>query len=43
MALFHNFGLNHADGVTECGQVGGIACVAHNNAPPRYAADLSRL
>jgi hypothetical protein len=43
MTIFRNFGLNHAEGVTEGGQVCGAACVAYNNTPPRYTADLSRL
>jgi hypothetical protein len=43
MTIFRNFGLNHAEGVTEGGQVGGTACVAYHNTLPRYAADLSRL
>lgn len=30
-ALCRNLGVNHADG----GQVGGIACAAQTNAPPR--------
>jgi hypothetical protein len=47
MTIFRNFGLNHAEGVTEGvtegGQVVGTACMAFNNTPPRYTADLSRL
>jgi hypothetical protein len=50
MALFSNsppvsgqIGLNHANGVTEDRQLGGIACVAYNGTPPRYSADLPRL
>jgi hypothetical protein len=43
MTIFRNFGLNHAEVVTEGGQVGGIACMAYNNTPPRYTADLSGL
>jgi hypothetical protein len=50
MALFRNsppvsgqIGLNHANGVTEGGQVGGIACVVYNSTPSRYTADLPRL
>jgi hypothetical protein len=31
MALFRNFGVNHAEG----GQVGGIACAAYMSTPPR--------
>ena len=50
MALFHNsppgsgqVGVNHANGVTEGGQVVGIACgeyTIQNSTPPCYAADL---
>jgi hypothetical protein len=49
MALFSNsppasgqIGFNHANDVTEGGQVVGIACVAFNSSPPRYTADLPR-
>jgi hypothetical protein len=43
MALFRNFGVNHANGVTEGGQVGGIACAAYRSTPPRNAADFLEL
>jgi hypothetical protein len=37
MALFRNFGVNHAKDVTG---PGGIACAAHTLTPPRNAADF---
>jgi hypothetical protein len=33
-------GLNHADGVTECGRVDDVACVAYNCAPPRLSSNF---
>ena len=40
MALFRNFGVNHAKDVTgRC----GIACAAYKSTPPRKAADFLEL
>jgi len=40
MALFRNFGVNHAKDVTgRC----GIACAAYSSIPPRNAADFFAL
>jgi hypothetical protein len=40
MALFRNFGVNHAKDVTgRC----GIACAAYKSMPPRNAADFLEL
>jgi hypothetical protein len=40
MALFRNFGVNHAKDVTGRG---GIACAAYSSMPPRNAADFLEL
>jgi len=40
MALFRNFGVNHAKDVTGSG---GIACAAHSSRPPRDSTDFLEL
>ena len=40
MALFRNFGVNHAKDVTGRG---GIACAAYSSMPPRNAAHFLEL
>ena len=40
MALFRNFGVNHAKDVTGSG---GIACATYISMPPRNAADFLEL
>jgi hypothetical protein len=40
MALFRNFGVNHAKDVTGSGE---IACAAYRSTPPRNAADVLEL
>jgi len=40
MALFRNFGVNHAKGVTGSG---GITCAAYKRMPQRNAADFLEL
>jgi hypothetical protein len=39
MALFRNFGVNHAEGR----QVGEIACATYSSTPPRNVADFLEL
>jgi hypothetical protein len=43
MTIFQNFGLNHAEGFIDGGQVGGTVCMVYENMPPRCTADLSGL